>query len=205
MSLDLIEGGKEQGNCPFTDAAMHGGSDNLYIATPGVMVEQFTGQTSTSVASKPIILSPEVLSSMYSPSVSCGLSTPPPESSASQSINMLEGNALSQPGTHRTTPYVHDSPHPMLEPTTPVLHQHIELQPTTTAPLPPTPGHGAREHPPMSNKRLSAMSLSLSGKGPTTPSDLVPPSPQKFDFSSEPPLHAQKMQAIRKLNFQGQS
>ena len=60
-------------------------------------------------------------------------------------------------------------------------------------------------------KRLSAITLSLAGKV-TTPTDQwmdygagggsVPPSPLRRDFTSEPPHHAQPMNAIRKLNFQ---
>ena len=55
-------------------------------------------------------------------------------------------------------------------------------------------------------KRLSAITLSLAGTI-STPTEFegsgsVPPSPLRRDFTSEPPRHAQPMNAIRKLTFQ---
>lgn len=200
LSLDMIEGTMEKVTCPFSEAM-----SDIPIR-PQHIISQSTGGDDDAENQKSIVNSVTVLDSLWSPSLMCGLSTPPPESASTNVSNIADTNFAGhssnhsvQPNTPRNTPLVYDSPFPAIDvdkaPLTPVTSQGDIF-------LPLTPGATG------SSKRLSAMSLSLSGKLPTTPTasdSIIPPSPLKFEFSSEPPIHAQKTQAIRKLTFQSSS
>ena len=88
----------------------------------------------------------------------------------------------------------------------PFLLQHCPH--TSTASAHTTPGAGSAALP-TPQKRLSAISMSLAGKGPPggDPANQdvsVPPSPLKPEFTMEPPLHAQRMQAVRRITFEDQ-
>ncbi|XP_061169863.1 hamartin-like isoform X2 [Saccostrea echinata] len=192
MSLDQIEGTWEEMSCPVASSPYKAA---LTAEDRSRRKSSVDGRKPRSSVSSPPQLSPNVtsqdLASIWSPSLSVGLSTPPPSQRTTPATSVLESSLTSlyqaQQGTSANT--------------------------STTATPRATPPISAEEekskgrlkaHREMKKLSLSSKSLPGSVEGKTSSSS-VPPSPLRAEFTTEPPRGIFKSlpvkQAARELQF----